>query len=98
MWPGGGPTEGGKLSSGLLASAGPSAAEQLRSLLIPCAKTNTAENVKNHRVTQSVRSSYGCRADRDEPAVQEKGSPLFYTLILNKRGRSGPHRSGASMR
>lgn len=74
MWPGGGPSDGGggKLSSGLLASAGPSAAEQLRSLLIPCAKTNTAENVKNHRVTQSVRNSYDCGADGDKPATENK--------------------------
>lgn len=72
---------GGKLSSGLLASAGPSAAEHLRSLLIPCAKTNTAENVKNHRVTQSVRSIYGCRADRDKPAVQNKITFILHTHI-----------------
>lgn len=65
---------GGELSPGLLASAGPSA-EQLRSLLIPCAKTNTAENVKNHRVTQSVRSSYGCRGK----AAVEKKDHLYFT-------------------
>lgn len=77
---------GGKLSSGLLASACRSAAEQLRSLLIPCVKTNTAENVKNHRVTQSVRSSYSCRADGDKPAA--RGNKKKITFILQSHTKA----------
>lgn len=89
---------GGELSSGSLASACRSAAEQLRSLLIPCVKTNTAENVKNHRVTQSVRSSYCCRADGHKPAARGNKKITFILQIHTKPAAETDYSTDLSFR